>query len=109
MKPEGRENPEGRAGNQPEQATKRGGGSSGDSPPLHWRQKAECLGADTQLFFKEEKGRGPHYLEGIEFCRRCDVTEECLEFAMRMHPIFGLWGGLSLSERKRLRTKRNRT
>ena len=35
-------------------------------------------------------------------CAACPVRRECLDFALRLREPFGIWGGLTESERRRL-------
>jgi WhiB family redox-sensing transcriptional regulator len=39
-------------------------------------------------------------------CRGCVVREECLEYALSNGEKFGIWGGMSERERRRLRRAR---
>ncbi len=68
-----------------------------------WRNYANCLGVDPDLFFPE---RGASSREAKEVCRGCVVKEECLEFALQSGEKFGIWGGKSERERRRLRRQR---
>lgn len=70
-----------------------------------WRDQANCLGMDADLFFPE---RGVNTNEAKEVCAGCSVREECLEYALDYPEIFGIWGGCSPVERKRLRRARLR-
>ena len=36
-------------------------------------------------------------------CRSCEVRAECLEYALENDERFGIWGGLSERERRRLK------
>jgi WhiB family redox-sensing transcriptional regulator len=36
-------------------------------------------------------------------CRSCDVRAECLEYALEHDERFGIWGGMSERERRRLK------
>ena len=65
-----------------------------------WRERAECRGLDPELFFPE---RGASLDEAWAICRRCEVQSECLVDALRGYDKFGVWGGLSERERRRLR------
>ena len=70
----------------------------------HGRQEqANCLGVDPDLFFPE---RGASTREAKEVCRGCVVREDCLEFALANGEKFGIWGGLSERERRRIRRAR---
>ena len=61
------------------------------------------MGVDPDLFFPE---RGASTREAKEVCRGCVVREDCLEYALANGEKFGIWGGLSERERRRLRRQR---
>ena len=68
-----------------------------------WQDYANCLGVDPDLFFPE---RGASTREAKEVCRGCVVREDCLEYALVNGEKFGIWGGMSERERRRLRRQR---
>ncbi|HVM41669.1 MAG TPA: WhiB family transcriptional regulator [Acidimicrobiia bacterium] len=68
-----------------------------------WQAKANCLGVDPDLFFPE---RGASTKEAKSVCRGCEVRLECLEYALQNGEKFGIWGGLSERERRRIRRQR---
>jgi WhiB family transcriptional regulator, redox-sensing transcriptional regulator len=68
-----------------------------------WQDEANCLGVDPDLFFPE---RGASTREAKEVCRGCVVREDCLEFALTNGEKFGIWGGMSERERRRIRRAR---
>ncbi|MDE0065565.1 MAG: WhiB family transcriptional regulator [Acidimicrobiaceae bacterium] len=68
-----------------------------------WQNYANCLGVDPDLFFPE---RGASTREAKEVCRGCVVQDECLEFALSNGEKFGIWGGKSERERRRVRRQR---
>jgi WhiB family redox-sensing transcriptional regulator len=68
-----------------------------------WQEYANCLGVDPDLFFPE---RGASTREAKEVCRGCVVREDCLEYALANGEKFGIWGGMSERERRRLRRQR---
>ena len=70
---------------------------------LSWQDGANCKGANADLFFPE---RGASTREAKEVCRGCVVREQCLEFALQNGEKFGIWGGLSERERRRIRRQR---
>ena len=71
-----------------------------DTEDRTWQDDANCLGVDPDLFFPE---RGASTREAKEVCRGCVVREECLEYALANGEKFGIWGGLSERERRRIR------
>ncbi len=72
-------------------------------PEESWQNYANCLGVDPDLFFPE---RGASTKEAKAVCRACVVREDCLEYALDNSEKFGIWGGLSERERRRLRRAR---
>jgi len=68
-----------------------------------WQRQANCMGVDPDLFFPE---RGASTREAKEVCRGCVVREDCLEYALANGEKFGIWGGLSERERRRIRRRR---
>jgi WhiB family redox-sensing transcriptional regulator len=62
-----------------------------------WQDLANCLGVDPDLFFPE---RGASTKEAKEVCRGC------LEYALGNGEKFGIWGGMSERERRRIRRQR---
>lgn len=70
---------------------------------LAWQDFANCKGADPDLFFPE---RGASTRQAKSICRECSVRDECLEFAIVSSEKFGIWGGLSERERRKIRKER---
>ncbi len=68
-----------------------------------WQESSNCLGVDPDLFFPE---RGASTKEAKEVCRGCVVRNDCLEFALANGEKFGIWGGMSERERRRIRRQR---
>ncbi|MDP8975419.1 MAG: WhiB family transcriptional regulator [Actinomycetota bacterium] len=76
----------------------------GAAPERTWQRQANCMGVDPDLFFPE---RGASTREAKEVCRGCVVREDCLEYALANSEKFGIWGGLSERERRRIRRARS--
>lgn len=74
-------------------------------PELVWQDYANCLGCDPELFFPE---RGATTREAKAVCAGCAVREDCLEYAVAKGEKFGIWGGKSERERRRIRSERAR-
>jgi WhiB family redox-sensing transcriptional regulator len=68
-----------------------------------WRLDALCAETDPESFFPE---KGGSTREAKRVCTGCEVRAECLEFALTNDERFGIWGGLSERERRRLRLMR---
>jgi len=74
---------------------------------MTWRNRAACLDEDPELFFPVGN-TGPSLLrieEAKAVCRRCEVVETCLEWAMKSGQDFGVWGELSEDERRALKRR----
>jgi WhiB family redox-sensing transcriptional regulator len=70
---------------------------------LSWQDYANCRGADADLFFPE---RGASTRKAKAICAACDVRQECLDYAISSGEKFGIWGGMSERERRRVRRQR---
>ena len=68
-----------------------------------WKDLSNCRGVDPDLFFPE---RGASTREAKEVCRGCEVRIDCLEYALQTGEKFGIWGGMSERERRRIRRQR---
>ncbi|MGA1075386.1 MAG: WhiB family transcriptional regulator [Ilumatobacteraceae bacterium] len=73
-----------------------------------WRDRALCSGTDPELFFPV--GTTGNSVLSIDrekqVCSQCNVTSECLEFALETNQDSGIWGGLSEEERRQIRRQR---
>ncbi|WP_439957924.1 WhiB family transcriptional regulator [Modestobacter marinus] len=67
-----------------------------------WRERALCAETDPEAFFPE---KGGSTREAKKVCTGCEVRAECLEYALANDERFGIWGGLSERERRRLRRR----
>jgi WhiB family redox-sensing transcriptional regulator len=65
-----------------------------------WQERALCAQTDPEAFFPE---KGGSTREAKRICSGCEVRAECLEYALAQDERFGIWGGLSERERRRLR------
>ena len=71
--------------------------------PVEWQSNARCAGVDPEIFFPE---RGGSSRAARAVCAVCPVRLECLEYALNNKEQFGIWGGTSERERRRLRKER---
>jgi len=70
-----------------------------------WRERANCKGIETSLFYPE-KGHEGQGIDAKAVCWGCVVREECLSYALKIGERFGIWGGTSERQRKRMRAER---
>ena len=69
---------------------------------LRWQERALCAQTDPEAFFPE---KGGSTREAKRICTTCPVRNECLEYALANDERFGIWGGLSERERRRLKRR----
>jgi WhiB family transcriptional regulator, redox-sensing transcriptional regulator len=65
-----------------------------------WQEKALCAQTDPEAFFPE---KGGSTREAKRICLGCEVRDACLDYALAHDERFGIWGGLSERERRRLK------
>lgn len=68
--------------------------------PQPWMVHASCRGAGGEVFFPT---RGEPTAEAKAICAGCPVRAECLTFALESGEKYGIWGGRSERERRKLR------
>lgn len=79
-------------------------------PTMDWRDRAACLDEDPELFFPIGN-TGPALLqieEAKAVCRRCEVQDTCLKWALESGQDAGVWGALSEDERRALKRRNAR-
>jgi WhiB family redox-sensing transcriptional regulator len=69
------------------------------TPDMGWQEQALCVQTGADFFFPEQGGS---VREAKRICGMCQTRPACLEYALDHGERFGVWGGLSESERLRL-------
>jgi WhiB family redox-sensing transcriptional regulator len=69
---------------------------------LAWQADSLCAQTDPEAFFPE---KGGSTRDAKKICTSCEVRVECLEYALANDERFGIWGGLSERERRKLRKR----
>ncbi|WP_180357681.1 WhiB family transcriptional regulator [Streptomyces sp. NP160] len=67
-----------------------------------WQERALCAQTDPESFFPE---KGGSTREAKRVCMSCEVRVPCLEYALANDERFGIWGGLSERERRRVKRR----
>lgn len=73
------------------------------APPrddLDWQRSALCAQTDPDSFFPD---KGGSTAEVKRVCLACDVRVQCLDYALEHDERYGVWGGLSERERRRVK------
>jgi WhiB family redox-sensing transcriptional regulator len=74
---------------------------------VDWRSRGACRDEDPELFFPVGNS-GPALLQieqAKEVCRRCDVVDACLQWALDTGQDAGVCGGMSEDERRLTRRR----
>ena len=61
-----------------------------------------CAETDPELFFPD---KGGSTCDAKRVCQACPVRSECLEYAFAHDERWGIWGGLSVRERRKLKKR----
>ena len=71
-----------------------------------WRVRAECAGYPNSLFFPTIDQTDAVQVEKARaVCEVCQVSVECLQYALETNQRSGIWGGTTEKERRSLRRK----
>lgn len=77
------------------------GGSIDDVLPPPWSTDALCRQVDVGDLWFPDKGGAVRDAKRI--CGECRLRVECLQYALDHHERYGIWGGLTERERRRLK------
>jgi WhiB family transcriptional regulator, redox-sensing transcriptional regulator len=69
------------------------------SPPYHWQDRAACYGLDPEVFFPTTEEEASL---ALSYCGVCRVREVCLAWAVRNGERYGVWGGTTEQQRRRI-------
>ena len=71
-------------------------------------EEAKCRGVDPDLFYPK---RGDNYSvsQARLICNKCNIEDECLQYALDNNEKFGIWGGTSPRQRGKIKLQRRTT
>ena len=71
-----------------------------------WQARGACRSVDPELFFSPDADRGPARASREDaakrVCRRCPVVRDCARYALASGERYGVWGGMTEAERRRI-------
>lgn len=74
-----------------------------------WQDDAACAGAAADLWFPEHgEGKSATAKQAKAVCADCPVQRECLHYALYNNEKYGVWGGLTERERRRIGQRQRR-
>ena len=70
-----------------------------------WQVRAACRGPNTDVFYppstpERKKDQLKRESRAKAICARCEVRQECLDYALGIKEPHGIWGGLTERERR---------
>lgn len=84
--------------------------SQSDRPPGdEWRDHAACADMDNAIFYPDadfgpgRKAMTVYPAEARDTCNACPVRQDCLDHAMAAAEPYGMWGGTTPTERRKMR------
>ena len=76
----------------------------------NWLERAACDGLDPAIFFPDKSGQGNlQASKARKVCNMCPVQEECLKYALDNNEKWGIWGGKTEKERRKLKKNYEQT
>jgi WhiB family redox-sensing transcriptional regulator len=79
-----------------------------------WQEEGLCRkrNIDPNVFFFEDSMRGKvkrsKEKEAKKICQACPVIQQCLEHSLNLPENYGIWGGMTEEERRRVIRKKRR-
>jgi WhiB family redox-sensing transcriptional regulator len=68
-----------------------------------WQHQGACVDKDPESFFLESNMRGKQKRDreqtAIAVCNTCPVKQECLDHALKVPEMYGVWGGMTEEQR----------
>lgn len=71
-----------------------------DNDPA-WQNQAACRGSDQTVFFSGQ-GENRAVTNAKQICATCPIQQKCLDYALYWNEQHGVWGGLTVRQRRRL-------
>lgn len=77
-----------------------------DTPDV-WKREAACRNMEPNIFFPVGLSDADTPM-ALMTCRGCPVRFECLDYALSIPSLDGIWAGTNIRERDRIRARRRR-
>lgn len=79
----------------------------------HWADFAACKRLDDPgqvVFFEDEEDNRfyPYEAEAKAYCEVCPVKADCLDWAIRTEERYGIYGGMTFMERRKVLRRRRK-
>lgn len=73
-------------------------------PRPAWMDEAVCAGIGSDWWYPQTRQDGASTFadRAKRICATCPVQVECLEYALDIRDAYGIWGGLTAAERRKI-------
>jgi WhiB family transcriptional regulator, redox-sensing transcriptional regulator len=68
-------------------------------PDRTWHERAACRDRDAETFFCVDP---ESVRQALDLCAQCAVRDTCRAQALARREMFGVWGGMTETERRRI-------
>lgn len=72
---------------------------TGSAMRTDWMSSARCREHDPDVFFVRGAAQSRR---AVRICTRCPVRDRCLDYAIEQGIEFGIWGGMTERQRRRV-------
>lgn len=69
---------------------------------MDWRTMASCREVTVSFFPGSSRDERQQAREAMSTCMRCPVRLACLQWAVEHKEYYGIWGGTTEAERRRM-------
>ena len=80
-------------------------GPGSESLAAEWVALRNCADVDPDVFFPND---GAGVIAAQKVCAGCPVKDQCREYALANNIVYGVWGGTSERQRRRILRDRRR-
>lgn len=70
-----------------------------------WFLQARCRGVGPEVFYEDDDRITEGNVRAKALCAQCPVIDLCLAHALKQNEKFGVWGGCTERERRRIRRR----
>ncbi len=72
-----------------------------------WRELALCQQVDPELWFPDKGDKSARSKPAKLLCSQCEVKAPCLQYALDHDERYGIWGGKSERDRRKMKSRTN--
>jgi WhiB family transcriptional regulator, redox-sensing transcriptional regulator len=62
-----------------------------------------CMESDPEVFYSGTEEMPRAWQDAVKMCKTCPVRAACAAYALEADELFGVWGGLTANQRRKIR------